>query len=164
MKRIIAYLCAAFLGVAAGLACGTAFTVTTVTDDAMAPALIAGQHVMLTRFGPEDTTLIRGDVVAMETPLYMETGEDGRMLKRIVGMPGEEISIADGLVWIDGSPLRGQPFDQIRIGNETMTVRKVPAESYFVLGDNLPDSTDSRNVTVGMVKREDILGKVILEW
>ena len=55
-------------------------------------------------------------------------------------------------------------FDGFRIGNTAMTMRTVPEGSFFVLGDNLPESTDSRDVTVGMVREEDILGKVILEW
>ena len=164
MKNIIAFLCAALFGVCAGLGCSSAFAITAVEDDAMAPALIKGERVLLDLFVTGEKTLKRGDVVELENLLYVETGEDGRMLKRIIGLPRERVSISDGFVWIEGTPLTGEPFDGIRTGNEVMTERQVPEGSYFVLGDNLPDSTDSRDLTVGMIREEDILGKVITEW
>ena len=164
MKNIITFLLAALLGVAAGLICSTAFAVTTVSDDAMVPALIKGDHVLLDLFADGKKDMNRGDVVALENPLYGKTGEGSRMLKRIVGLPGDVVEISDGLIWIDGLPLTDDAFDGIRIGNAAMTERTVPEKSYFLLGDNLADSTDSRHVTVGMVKERDILGKVILEW
>ena len=164
MKNIIAFLCAALLGVGAGLGCGSAFAVTVVNDDAMAPALIKGERVMLDLFVTGEKSLTRGDVVAMENAIYHDTGEGSQMLKRIVALPGEVVSISDGLVWIDGTPLTEDPFDEVRSGDEVMTARGVPEGSYFVLGDNLQGSTDSRNITVGMVREEDILGKVIVEW
>lgn len=164
MRKTLAFLLAAFLGVAAGFICSVAFAVTTVADDAMAPALIKGDHVVLELFLMEEKALQRGDIVELENLLYQETGEGSRMLKRIIGLPGEEVSISDGFIWIDGTPLIEEDFDRIHIGNERMLARVVPEESYFVLGDNLSDSTDSRSLTVGMVREEDILGKVILEW
>ena len=164
MKKFILFLCAALLGVGAGLVCSAAFAVTSVTDNAMAPALIKGERVVLDLFATGEKNLCRGDVVELENPLYAETGEDSRMLKRITALPGEEISISDGFIWIDGIPLICKPFDQIRIGDEVMRDRTVPEGHYFVLGDNLSDSTDSRDITVGMIREEDILGKVILEW
>lgn len=164
MKNIIAYLCASLLGIGAGLGCGTAFAVTAVGDDAMAPALIQGEHVVVDLFVTGEKNLTRGDVIELENPLYGETGEGSRMLKRIIGLPGEEVSISDGYVWVDGSPLTGEPFDGIRAGIEILEAQQVPEGCYFVLGDNLPDSTDSRDLTVGMIREKDILGKVILEW
>lgn len=164
MKRGIAYMCAALLGIGAGAVCSSAFAVTTVTDDAMAPFLFQGEHVMLDLFASGKKAIVRGDVVVLRTPLYMETGEDGHTLKRIIALPGEKVCIADGRIWINGRPLSGEPYDGIRIGNETMASRTVPDGRYFVLGDNLIKSTDSRDVTVGMVRVEDILGKVIIEW
>ncbi len=164
MRNIVAFLCAAAFGVVAGLACGSAYAVTAVTDDAMAPGLIRGEHVLLDLFVTGEKNLKRGDVIELENNLYSETGEGSRMLKRIVGLPGETVELAEGLLWIDGTPLIEEPFDGLRIGNETMAVRKVPEGAYFVLGDNLTDSTDSRDLTVGMIREEDILGKVIIEW
>ncbi|MBR3785135.1 MAG: signal peptidase I [Firmicutes bacterium] len=164
MKNIIAFLCAALFGVCVGLGCGSAFAVTAVEDDAMAPALIKGERVLLDLFVTGEKNLKRGDVVELENLLYVETGEDGRMLKRIIAMPGERVSISDGFVWIDGTPLTGDAFEGIRTGNEVMSERLVPEGAYFVLGDNLTDSTDSRDVTVGMIREEDILGRVITEW
>lgn len=164
MRKTLAFLLAAFLGTAAGFICSVAFAVTTVADDAMAPALIKGDHVVLELFLMEEKALQRGDIVELENLLYQETGEGSRMLKRIIGLPGEEVSISDGFIWIDGTPLIEEAFEQIHIGNERMLARVIPEESYFVLGDNLSDSTDSRSLTVGMVREEDILGKVILEW
>ena len=164
MKHFVPFLCAALLGIGAGLCCSTAFAVTTVGDDGMTPTLIKGEGVLLDLFVTGDKEVRRGDIVEVENPLYGDTGEGCRMLKRVIGLPGEQVEISDGYVWIDGIPLTGEPFDMIRVGNEVMTVREVPEDGYFVLGDHLSDSTDSRDITVGMIREKDILGKVILEW
>ena len=164
MKTIIAFLCAATFGIVAGVACGAAFAITEVTDEAMAPALIENEHVLLDLFVADKKDSQRGDVVAIANPLYLETGEDSLMLKRIVALPGETVEIAEGLVWIDEVPMTEDAFAFLHIGNETMERKTVPEDCYFVLGDNLAHSTDSRHVTVGMIREEDILGKVILEW
>ena len=133
MKNIIVFLLAALLGVAAGLICSTAFAVTTVSDDAMVPALIKGDHVLLDLFADGKKDMNRGDVVALENPLYGKTGEGSRMLKRIVGLPGEVVEISDGLIWIDGLPLTDDAFVPCLCGPLHLYVEAPPPPQPWLL-------------------------------
>lgn len=81
-------------------------------------------------------------------------------IKRIIGMPGETVQVQDGAVYIDGKLL-----DE-NYGNEPMIDPGIAAEpitlgedEYFVLGDNRNHSSDSRDPSVGVLKREQLLGR-----
>src|SRR5262245_6121480 len=83
----------------------------------------------------------RGDVIVFNPP----TNSDKPYIKRIIGLPGEEITFGDGHVFINGKPL-----EEDYIGESTRCGRKdtcdvvVPADSVYVLGDNRGNSQDSR--------------------
>ena len=173
MKRFIAFLFAATLGVGSGLLVAANYEVTQVTDDTMASTYREGDHILVDRmtiaeiFG-DGRAFRRGDVILFENHMYMETGEGSVMMKRIVGMPGEWVSIEEGVVYIDGEPLDESDYltatDAGTFVGEDMVKRFVDAGQYFVLGDHRAKSTDSRSETVGLVKAEDIKGKVITQW
>ena len=81
-------------------------------------------------------------------------------IKRIIGLPGETIQIQDGVIWIDGEVL------QESYGREVMKNAGLAADmitlgedEYFVLGDNRNDSTDSRDPNVGVIHRDEIIGR-----
>ena len=84
-------------------------------------------------------------------------------VKRIMGMPGETLEIRDGLVYIDGSdtPLRDDfllepPFE------ENSGPYEIPADSYFVLGDNRNRSADSRVWANKFVHEDKVLAKTYI--
>ena len=164
MKNIFAFLCAALLGTAAGIFCGSMYSVTAVADCAMEPNYLKGEHVLLQNCRKEQASFQRGDVVLMENTLYHETGENSVMLKRIVGLPGDQIAMEHGRVYINGSLLHDTWTNTYNRGTDTMDLRTVPQNSYFVLGDNRRESTDSRDETVGMIEKDEIIGKVIRQW
>lgn len=173
MKRFIAFLFAAMLGVGSGLLVAANYEVTQVTDDTMASTYREGDHILVDRMTIAETfgdgrTFARGDVILFDNPMYTETGEGAMMMKRIVGLPGEWVSIEGGIVYIDGEPLDESTYlTASGAGNfvgEDMVKQFVDAGQYFVLGDHRASSTDSRSETVGLVKEEDIKGKVITQW
>jgi signal peptidase I len=102
----------------------------------------------------------RGDIIVFESSLVDENGIHKKLIKRIVGLPGDAIAIHDGYVWLDGKKL-DEPFtrDGETIGN--MDEIKIPEDDYFVMGDNRLVSLDSRSPEVGLVRKGDIVGKVI---
>ena len=174
MKKVIVFLLAAALGSITGLAAAFQFEVTQVTDETMMPEFREGSHVLIDRMAFEERfgngkSVERGDVVLFPNMMYTETGEDDRMMKRVIGLPGEWVSISGGKVYIDGVPLdesewlREEALAHVD-PDEEMVKRFVDAGQYFVLGDNRRSSTDSRHETVGMVREKDILGKVIKQW
>lgn len=86
--------------------------------------------------------------------------ENTYYIKRIIGMPGETVQIKNGLVYIDGEYL-GEEYgaelmDDPGIAAEPITLGD---DEYFVLGDNRNHSSDSRKPNVGVLKREDLIGR-----
>jgi signal peptidase I len=100
----------------------------------------------------------RGDVIVFKAPL----AEGEEYIKRIIGLPGETVSIRNNEIYINDKAIKEKyigPFI-VTDGNaflpEGATVT-VPAESYFVLGDNRSHSSDSR--AWGFVPKKDINGR-----
>lgn len=103
----------------------------------------------------------RGDVVVVHSDLVQENGEEKMLIKRIIGLPGETIDIVDGQVYIDDQLLEE---NYTKEGFTTGEVKRlvVPAGQVFCMGDNRRVSVDSRDDSVGCIKVEDIIGKVVL--
>ena len=103
----------------------------------------------------------RGDLIVFKYPLDRKKD----FIKRVVGLPGEELKIENGHIYVNNELIDTPQIPKERVysnhedwqyGKKGQII-KVPARSYFVLGDNSPNSSDSRNW--GFVPREDIRGK-----
>lgn len=106
----------------------------------------------------------RGDIIVFEAP----TNDGQEFIKRIIGLPREEISVQNGGVFINGKKLQ-EPY--IAEGMETSSgvfleegeKVFVPEGEYFVLGDNRPHSSDSRSW--GFISKEKITGRAwLIYW
>ena len=87
--------------------------------------------------------------------------ENTYYIKRIIGMPGETVQIKDGYVYIDGERLLSDIY-----GNELIKDPQTAADpitlkenEYFVMGDNRNHSMDSRDPSVGVLTKEDLIGR-----
>ena len=87
--------------------------------------------------------------------------ENTYYIKRIIGLPGETVQVIDGYTYINGEQLVGDIY-----GAEVMEAAGIAAEpitlgedEYFVLGDNRNHSSDSRDPSVGILKRKDLMGR-----
>ena len=99
----------------------------------------------------------RGEVIVFRFP----RDETRDFVKRVIGVPGDRISIKDGTVSVNGTAL-SEPYITVH-DTSNMSERKMGRKEYFVLGDNRPGSTDSRKGW--NVPEENILGKVwIVYW
>lgn len=83
------------------------------------------------------------------------------LIKRIIGLPNEIVSIKDGKVYINGVLLNGDYGDYINDGGLAISGYKLKDNEYFLLGDNRNESADSR--MFGAVNIVEIRGKVIFE-
>lgn len=112
------------------------------------------------RFGGEPE---RGDIVIFKHKA--EPGRDKtRLVKRIIGLPGETVDIRDGGVYIDGSdvPLE-EPYLSEKMESEDYYF-EIPDGCYLMLGDNRNDSADARSWGEPYVPRREILAKALFRY
>ena len=93
--------------------------------------------------------------------VFPPTGKKEYYIKRIIGLPGETVQVVDGYVYINGSRLESDIYgnelmDDPMAASQPITLGK---DEYFVLGDNRNHSQDSRDPSVGEVKKDTIMGK-----
>ena len=102
----------------------------------------------------------RGDIVVFPLP----DDESQNYLKRIIGLPGDTVEIKDGKVYINNSeePLQEDYLKEKPSGD--YGPYEVPENSYFMLGDNRNISLDSRYWEHTFVKKNKIMGKVVLRY
>ena len=100
----------------------------------------------------------RGDIVVFQMP---DTG--AYQIKRVVGLPGDRLKIAEGVLLINGEPYKEpaqvEPMSTAGTAAEEILLGE---DQYFVLGDNRTNSEDSRFASVGLLSRSQIVGKVWL--
>lgn len=127
-----------------------------VEGEAMMPALDDGDRIIIER---NPGKLERGDIVLF---LYPDDPVKS-YIKRIVGLPNETVEIRDGKVFINGQPL-AEPYIDARLdqSQRSLDAIKLDADSYFVIGDNRDNSSDSR--FWGPLKRKFIYGKYLRKY
>jgi len=140
-----------------------------IPSASMEDTLLIGDRVLVDRISWRFSQPARGDIVVFHPPF------DGPVLiKRIIGLPGEEISLSGGSVSINGRRLdepyvrrvagRQEPSEPFSNGLpwSLQEPYKVPAGSYFVMGDNRTDSGDSREF--GPIKRGQFVGRAFAKY
>ncbi len=118
----------------------------------MGNTLTDGNYVLINRQAYQQSDPQRGDIVIFHLP----TSSNSDLLKRIIGLPGEVVSINQGQVSINGVPINEPYISEKPTYNGEW---KIPEGQYFVLGDNRNDSKDSHNW--GTLPREYIFGKAV---
>ncbi len=130
---------------------------TSVIGVAMQPTLSNGQQILVNRLLYRIVAPKSGDVV-----VFLPNGNTNAhyYVKRVVAVPGDDVQIKDGAVYVNGLKFKEYPFDKIQnagIADELLTMQQ---DEFFVMGDNVNNSEDSRADNIGPVKRKDIYGKV----
>jgi signal peptidase I len=129
---------------------------TRVYGQSMEPNLHTDQRLVVEKISYSLHQPRRGDVVVLRMP---ERGPE-LLIKRVVALPGEEIEIREGSVYIDGQVL-DEPY-LARSTNGTYGPYAVPEGSIFVMGDNRGASNDSR--VFGAVSLDRIVGKAWVSY
>ena len=102
----------------------------------------------------------RGEIVVFNVPSKAKEvcGAGGVFVKRVIGLPGEVWQEKEGYVYINGKKLSEPYIKPERRDFQSYPARKIPADHYFMMGDNRQASCDSRRW--GTVPRANIIGKV----
>lgn len=157
-----------------------AFAVTEVKQCSMQNTLFEGQKLIENKFEYYHSTPVRGDIVIINEKLergvinkFVENTkeligevcnkdetEKNRLIKRVIGVPGDKIDILEGKIYLNGqlyseSYVKGSTFP----GTMQFPIT-IPEGEYFVLGDNRENSMDSREI--GLININEIEGKAVL--
>lgn len=124
-----------------------------IEGQSMLPGLTSDQYILINKIVYKLHPPRRGDVVVFHSP--REPDKD--LIKRVIGLPGETVSIQSGQVFINGYPLV-EPYVDSRYGYQRSSGSWVLGpDDYFVMGDNRSNSSDSRRW--GPLDRDQIIGK-----
>lgn len=130
---------------------------TMVSGHSMEPTLSDGDNLIVDKISYRFRDPQRYDIIVF--PYKYE--ENTYYIKRIIGMPGETVQVIDGYVYINGEELTSdiygaEPMLDGQMADQPITLGD---DEYFVLGDNRNHSSDSRDPSVGVLKRSDLLGR-----
>lgn len=130
---------------------------TRVSGSSMETTLSDGDNLIVDKLSYRFGEPKRFDVIVF--PYQHE--ENTFYIKRIIGLPGETIQVVDGYTYVNGEILSGDVYGAQVMDSPGMAAEPIELgeDEYFVLGDNRNHSSDSRDPSVGVLKREDLIGK-----
>lgn len=132
------------------------FDFVVVQGSSMFPTLKNGERLIISKIQYEIGSPEYGDIVVLHHNARVE------FVKRIIGKGGDTIEIKSNVVYRNGKAL-DEPY--INSGNyEDFAKVTVPEGKYFVMGDNRPNSLDSRYTEVGFIDRSAIVGHVVFRF
>lgn len=154
-----------------------------IPSESMSPTLEPGDRVLVNKVVYRLRDPGRGDVIVFEDPhpkaheddgaiagffgwvgrgMGLSQAQDEDFIKRIIGLPGETVQARDGKMLIDGQQLN-EPYLN-GVTTENFAPIKIPEGEYFVMGDNRPNSNDSR-FSLGTISRDNIVGEAfVIIW
>lgn len=151
-----------FCCLAIGCGLGKYFSVRhdVAVSQSMEPTINPGDHFASVGIKNDEIDPVgRFDIVVFKPPPNerQKVDEDTRYIFRVIALGGEKFEMRKGVVFINDAPLDESSFEK-RASTGDFKPVIVPANEYFLLGDNRPASGDSRYI--GTIKRESIDGKV----
>ena len=133
-----------------------------VTGSSMNDTLYNGEQVIVDKLSYRFHSPQRYDIV-----VFPESNKSN-YVKRIIGLPGETISIREGYIYINDKLLTDDSYGKEGISSQNYGRLKQPVtlkdDEYFVLGDNRNNSQDSRSEAVGNVTKDRLIGKVTFRF
>lgn len=159
------------------------FATTQVRQSSMQDTLFEGQHLIVEKLSYDFGDPKRGDIIVFiedkmpsdyleEIKIFLtdvsevfkpvEEKSNIRLVKRVIGLPGDEVDIKDGNVYVNGAKL-DEPYTKgVTYTREIQFPVKVPEGKYLVLGDNREVSKDSRSF--GTIDRRQVEGKALFRF
>jgi signal peptidase I len=156
------------------------FATTQVQQSSMQDTLMEGQHLFIEKVTYDFSNPSRGDIIVFldnksvknyfqEIKIFLtdvteafkplEEKSNVRLVKRVIGIPGDVVDIKDGSVFVNGNKLNEPYTKGITFKRDMEFPAKVPKGKYIVMGDNREVSKDSR--TFGFIDRSEVEGKAV---
>jgi signal peptidase I len=134
---------------------------TIVKEISMMPTLAENNYLMISKQSYRLGDVAKDDIIVFHSSLKDEQGKEKLLIKRVIGLPGDILTISNGNVYRNGYRIQ-EPYIMGGIEGETSGALYnyvVPQNFVFVMGDNREVSLDSRAEEVGPVRISDIIGK-----
>ncbi|MGI8711213.1 MAG: signal peptidase I [Acidimicrobiales bacterium] len=140
-----------------------------IPSPSMSPTLVRNDRVLVNKLSYKVHDIHRGDVVVFERPTNEPDNKIKDLIKRVIALPGERVSVRDGEVQIDGRSLTEPYTHDLQTiyqpgcgtgdvtGIDTEQGLKIPAGHVFVMGDNRVNSTDGR--CFGPIDEDLVVGR-----
>ena len=140
-----------------------------VQQMSMENTLQPGQYVLVDKLTPRFNHYSRGDVIVFSPPAgFDQEGKNTPFIKRVIGLPGDLISIHDGRVYVNGTGL-SEPYtfpgtdpSQPTTAPPDRTEWQIAPNELFVMGDHREQSQDSR--VFGPIKLDSVIGRAWLRY
>jgi signal peptidase I len=131
-----------------------------IPSGSMEPTLQVGDRIVVSKLSVEFGTIHTGDILVFKAPKAVATdcGDNvADLVKRVIGLPGQTIWSKGNTIYVDGKVL-AQPWTHVsQIGPKSIVKTHIAKNHYFMMGDNEPNSCDSRYW--GTIPRSSIIGK-----
>ncbi len=129
-----------------------------VPSESMVPTLLVGERLLVNKFIYRFAEPERGDIVVFRA--RKADGEEVNLVKRVLGLPGDEIAVQDGVLLLNGVPQKERYLNRDPADESSFGPTRVPPGYVFVMGDNRARSFDSR--FFGPVPEKTIVGEAFL--
>jgi signal peptidase I len=147
------------------------FSPINVEGASMMPTYQDGDRVIINKLEKMMNGIERFDVVVFKA------NESENYIKRVIGLPGDHIAYQNDELYINGEKYEEPYLEQFKLElkdagkltfdftlEEIVNLTEIPEGYYFVLGDNRRVSNDSRNPSVGLISKDQILGEVNIRF
>ncbi len=146
-----------------------------VEQNSMIPTINSSEYVLIDKISPRFNDYRRGDIVVFQPPAGF--GQGGvPFIKRVIGLPGDTVSLQNGRVYVTPSGGSAVHLEEpyVVLGIDGTTAPSIPRDaqgtdswvipdgSYFVMGDNRPQSQDSRYF--GPITHDLIIGRAWVRY
>ncbi|MFV0504622.1 MAG: signal peptidase I [Lachnospirales bacterium] len=128
-----------------------------IPSESMETTIMTGDRIIANRLAFLFSDVERGDIVIFPSP----DDENKLLIKRVVGLPNEKINIINGDVYINDVFLEE---NYIVYKDNYNGDFQVPEDSYFLMGDNRPDSIDARYWHRNYIHNDEIIGKALFRY
>ena len=130
-----------------------------IPSESMTPTLEVGDRLMVYKLAFTLGDVDRGDLVVFNRPANMGNADIKDFVKRVIGLEGERIRAEGGMVYVNGRPLE-EPYLTTDMYTSDFPETEIPPGYMFVMGDNRPNSRDSR--FFGPIHEGLLVGEVFL--
>ncbi|NCJ05299.1 signal peptidase I [Synechococcales cyanobacterium C] len=147
-----------------------------IPSGSMEPTLQIDDRLIVDKVSYRFRDPVRGDIVVFNpTPVLQDQGFQDAFIKRVIGLPGDQVSLENGEVYVNEQPLQesyvanGDDTSVQACGEEQTNIRPylkdaviIPEDQYLVLGDNRHNSYDGR--CWGLVSRDKLVGRAVFRF